>query len=162
MHVNWQKKTNKHFLKNWRHFFLPHFVILVIHSWDHRRLFVVNIFWPMSKLVHMRQNIAPSTAFFFSKISAFKTRPKHCHRHCRLIYEIDRMSLKFFTFFSLAVVIATVNALPPTKSNYIEQEKSCRDVCGICDCDGFYCEDECICECDLKTDESELELIDLL
>lgn len=70
------------------------------------------------------------------------------------------MSLKFYTFFSLAVVIATVNALPPTKSNYIEQEKSCRDVCGICDCDGFYCEDECICECDLKTDESELEFID--
>lgn len=34
-----------------------------------------------------------------------------------------------------------------SKENYLEQEDSCREVCEICDCNGFYCEDECICEC---------------
>lgn len=57
--------------------------------------------------------------------------------------------------------MCTVLASPTQKSNYIEQENSCRDVCGLCDCNGFYCEDECICECSLEEDESESRLISL-
>jgi hypothetical protein len=63
------------------------------------------------------------------------------------------MSLKSFVVL-LAVFVAVAIANPALKSNYIEQENSCREVCGLCDCDGFYCEDECICECNLEEDES--------
>lgn len=62
------------------------------------------------------------------------------------------MSVKLFALV-LAVVFSVAIA-SPAKSNYIEQENSCRQVCGLCDCDGFYCEDECICECNLEEDES--------
>lgn len=64
-----------------------------------------------------------------------------------------RMSAKFITVILLFIVSAAF-ANPAKKSNYIEQENSCRQVCGLCDCDGFYCEDECICECNLEEDES--------
>lgn len=64
------------------------------------------------------------------------------------------MSLRSLVIL-LVVVLTVVSAIPTKKSNFIEQEKSCRDVCGLCDCDGFYCEDECICECNLESDESE-------
>lgn len=63
------------------------------------------------------------------------------------------MSVKLF-FVVLALVVSFAIAGPTKKSNYIEQENSCRQVCGLCDCDGFYCEDECICECNLEEDES--------
>jgi hypothetical protein len=63
------------------------------------------------------------------------------------------MSVKLFVVV-LALVVSFAIAGPAKKSNYIEQENSCRQVCGLCDCDGFYCEDECICECNLEEDES--------
>jgi hypothetical protein len=66
------------------------------------------------------------------------------------------MSPKNIVIF-FALIFTVVSALPTTnnkKTNFIEQEKSCRDVCGLCDCDGFYCEDECICECNLETEDS--------
>lgn len=64
------------------------------------------------------------------------------------------MSEKLVIFVALAFVVSVTLANPAKKINYIEQENSCRQVCGLCDCDGFYCEDECICECDLEEDES--------
>lgn len=63
------------------------------------------------------------------------------------------MSVKLFALV-LVFYVSFVVAGPAKKSNYIEQENSCRKVCGLCDCDGFYCEDECICECNLENDES--------
>lgn len=68
------------------------------------------------------------------------------------------MSVKLVAVI-LALAISAAYASPANsakKSNYIEQENSCRQVCGLCDCDGFYCEDECICECNLEEDESEI------
>lgn len=71
------------------------------------------------------------------------------------------MSPKNIVIF-FALIFTVVSALPTSnnnkKSNFIEQEKSCRDVCGLCDCDGFYCEDECICECNLETEDSKFEI----
>lgn len=67
------------------------------------------------------------------------------------------MSLKLiFVTIVIVLTIQFVSCGPALKSNYIEQEHSCREVCGLCDCDGFYCEDECICECSIKDEESEL------
>lgn len=63
------------------------------------------------------------------------------------------MSVKLIAVI-LALVCTMVLANPVERSNYIEQENSCRQVCGLCDCNGFYCEDECICECNLEEDES--------
>lgn len=70
------------------------------------------------------------------------------------------MSVKFFAVV-LALIISTAIAGPAKKSNYIEQENSCRQVCGLCDCDGFYCEDECICECNLEEDESKKSFFEI-
>lgn len=64
------------------------------------------------------------------------------------------MSVKLVVVILAAVLLSVALANPAKKSNYIEQENSCRQVCGLCDCDGFYCEDECICECNLEEDES--------
>jgi hypothetical protein len=68
--------------------------------------------------------------------------------------EVHRDRMKLLALI-LAVFVSVAVAGPAAKkSNYIEQENSCRQVCGLCDCDGFYCEDECICECNLEEDES--------
>ena len=65
------------------------------------------------------------------------------------------MSSKYLLILlALIIELNIVLSGPALKSNYIEQEKSCRDVCGLCECDGFYCEDECICECNIKDDDS--------
>lgn len=63
------------------------------------------------------------------------------------------MSVKLVAL-ALVIVASCAYASPADRSNYIEQENSCRQVCGLCDCDGFYCEDECICECNMEDDES--------
>lgn len=63
------------------------------------------------------------------------------------------MSVKLVVL-ALIFVVSCAYANPAARSNYIEQENSCRQVCGLCDCDGFYCEDECICECNMEDDES--------
>ncbi|CAO1364281.1 unnamed protein product [Diamesa serratosioi] len=55
---------------------------------------------------------------------------------------------------SVFVLLQLVHSSPTRESNFIEQENSCRSVCGLCDCDGFYCEDECICECNLTEDDN--------
>ncbi|CAO1304665.1 unnamed protein product [Diamesa hyperborea] len=55
---------------------------------------------------------------------------------------------------SVFVILQLVQSTPARESNFIEQENSCRSVCGLCDCDGFYCEDECICECNLTEDDN--------
>lgn len=68
------------------------------------------------------------------------------------------MSLKFVCLI-LAVLIQLAASNPPSKSNYIEQEKSCRDVCSLCSCEGFYCEDECICECQIADEDSKLQIL---
>lgn len=73
---------------------------------------------------------------------------------CDLEVHPVRMYLKTIVVLT-AFLLTVVSANPAAKkSNYIEQENSCRQVCGLCDCDGFYCEDECICECTLENDES--------
>lgn len=89
---------------------------------------------------------------------------KNFHRNKRTVaeergslvseFERIRMSAKFIILtFAFWISVAIANPAK-SKSNYIEQENSCRQVCGLCDCDGFYCEDECICECNLGKSES--------
>jgi hypothetical protein len=56
------------------------------------------------------------------------------------------------------VFLQVVNGNPKNQNNYLEQEGSCRDVCALCDCEGFYCEDECICECAIEEEESKIKL----
>ncbi len=51
------------------------------------------------------------------------------------------------------LLLNLVSALP-RDSNFIERDESCKAVCGICECEGYYCGDECICECNLTTDDS--------
>jgi hypothetical protein len=77
----------------------------------------------------------------------------------QLVFQLDSMSVKlFFVLLVVVFVISNVHSGPAVKSNYIEQENSCREVCGLCDCDGFYCEDECICECSIKDEDSKFNI----
>lgn len=70
-------------------------------------------------------------------------------------FEVNRFGMSAKLLVVILFLCASSSLSSPThKSNYIEQENSCREVCGLCDCNGFYCEDECICECSLEEDES--------
>lgn len=51
-------------------------------------------------------------------------------------------------------MVNVIFAMPARDNNMVEQEQSCRAVCGLCECDGYYCGDECICECNLTNEES--------
>ncbi|KAG5679067.1 hypothetical protein PVAND_008664 [Polypedilum vanderplanki] len=66
------------------------------------------------------------------------------------------MSVKFFIPLLLTVMLVyqQVSSGPALSSDFIEQENSCREVCGLCNCDGFYCIDECICECNINDTEN--------
>lgn len=65
-----------------------------------------------------------------------------------MIFKVFNVCLIFLVLFQVA------NGNPKNQNKYLEQENSCRDVCSLCDCDGFYCEDECICECKIEEEES--------
>lgn len=56
------------------------------------------------------------------------------------------------------ILLATIICLTVAKpildsSKEIEKEESCKNLCGHCGCKGFYCGDECICECNGEESE---------
>lgn len=64
-----------------------------------------------------------------------------------------------YTFaFCFTIVICAIShsdAGPLMKRNEAAEERNCKDICSLCKCIGFYCGDECICECNNKDVESE-------
>lgn len=50
-------------------------------------------------------------------------------------------------------IISTVQSVPVSDSS-VESENTvkCKNLCGFCGCTGYYCGDECICECNSLTD----------
>lgn len=69
-----------------------------------------------------------------------------------------------FCFATIVVVLAChhVQANPLLKGQDAVEYENCKNICNLCNCIGFYCGDECICECFNKNDESECELLTLL
>lgn len=56
----------------------------------------------------------------------------------------------------MAIVICAVNfneASPLVKRNEAAEAQKCKDICNSCSCVGFYCGDECICECNKEDEE---------
>ena len=63
---------------------------------------------------------------------------------------------KYQLVISLAFVVAFigyVHSHPLADGEKLEKEKNCKDLCGHCGCVGFYCGDECICECNIEENE---------
>ncbi|KAG4077533.1 hypothetical protein HA402_002960 [Bradysia odoriphaga] len=50
-------------------------------------------------------------------------------------------------------IISTVQSVPVSDSS-VESENAakCKKLCGFCGCAGYYCGDECLCECNSATD----------
>lgn len=50
-------------------------------------------------------------------------------------------------------IISTVQSVPLSDDS-VESENAakCKKLCGFCDCAGYYCGDECLCECNSLTD----------
>lgn len=50
-------------------------------------------------------------------------------------------------------IISTVQSVPVSDSS-VESENTakCKNLCGFCGCTGYYCGDECLCECNSLTD----------
>lgn len=55
----------------------------------------------------------------------------------------------------LVVVAATASAVPSSSDSAEELAtvRSCKELCGSCGCLGFYCGEECLCECDANGDD---------
>lgn len=50
-------------------------------------------------------------------------------------------------------VISTVQSVPVSDSSVVsENADKCKKLCGLCGCTGYYCGDECLCECNSQTD----------
>lgn len=73
---------------------------------------------------------------------------------------------KFQVFVLVSVVtcmiISTVQSVP-VKDSSVESENSdkCKILCGSCGCTGYYCGDECLCECNSQ-DDGEAECVDTM
>uniref|UniRef100_A0AAG5D897 Uncharacterized protein n=1 Tax=Anopheles atroparvus TaxID=41427 RepID=A0AAG5D897_ANOAO len=55
-------------------------------------------------------------------------------------------------FLILCTVVQPASIYSPdfneTSAHFLAQQRSCRDLCSFCaTCNGFYCGEECICEC---------------
>lgn len=60
-----------------------------------------------------------------------------------------------------ATIISLTVARPTTSesSKEIEKSESCKNLCGHCGCTGFYCGDECICECNGQESEGKFNFV---
>lgn len=64
-------------------------------------------------------------------------------------------------FISLFALIAIIRAVPVSLSEAeAEKTENCQKLCGHCGCMGFYCGDECICECNNQEDEGRFSEVD--
>lgn len=73
---------------------------------------------------------------------------------------------KFQIFVLLSVVtcaiISTVQSVPVQDSSVTsENAAKCKKLCGFCGCDGYFCGDECLCECNSST-EGTAECVDTM
>ncbi|XP_058123316.1 uncharacterized protein LOC131294407 [Anopheles ziemanni] len=83
---------------------------------------------------------------------------------------------RFFLLFTgvsvLLVATALVDVVQPasiyspdfneSSAHFLDQQRSCRDLCSFCPtCNGFYCGEECICECSQDPSEH-AKCIDLI
>lgn len=73
---------------------------------------------------------------------------------------------KFQIFVLLSVVtcaiISTVQSVPVSDTSVAsENAAKCKKLCGFCGCTGYYCGDECLCECNSPT-EGEAECVDTM
>lgn len=64
-----------------------------------------------------------------------------------------------FCFVVVICAVCHIQASPLLKRNQAMEDQKCKDICKLCNCIGFYCGDECICECNNKDDESECCII---
>lgn len=61
-------------------------------------------------------------------------------------------------YLCIAVTIYAVSrcdASPYLSRQEAAEDQKCKDLCGICNCIGFYCGDECICECNKRDDDDD-------
>lgn len=65
---------------------------------------------------------------------------------------MNQVRVLCFAIVVLAVCHVEAN---PMKRQDAADYQNCKNICGLCDCVGFFCGDECICECHNKTDGSE-------
>lgn len=67
---------------------------------------------------------------------------------------MDKMRLcLLFGIVIFVCCFAISSAIPVQDDSFKEKLASCKELCGHCDCQGFYCGDECICECSDQSDE---------
>lgn len=65
---------------------------------------------------------------------------------------------KIGLFVCIAVTICAVSrseASPLMSRQDAAEYKQCKDLCTLCNCIGFYCGDECICECNKKDSDDD-------
>lgn len=63
---------------------------------------------------------------------------------------------KFGLFVCVVVALCAVNrsaANPLLSRQEAAEDQKCKNLCTICNCIGFYCGDECICECNKIDDD---------
>lgn len=62
------------------------------------------------------------------------------------------MIRQYLCLLLLAALFVVSHALP-LDGDEVEKISNCKDLCGKCNCLGFYCGEECLCECDGEGDE---------
>lgn len=77
-------------------------------------------------------------------------------RYISEAHNTDQMDKSYICLVLLVIYFATSATGKPIKDNEqkeVEKTKVCKELCGLCGCTGFYCGDECICECNKQSDE---------
>lgn len=63
--------------------------------------------------------------------------------------------VQVFCFAIVVLAIHCAQANPLLKGQDAVEYENCKNLCNLCNCIGFYCGDECICECFDKSVGSE-------
>lgn len=63
--------------------------------------------------------------------------------------------VQVFCFAIVVLAIHCAQANPLMEGPDAVEYENCKNLCNLCNCIGFYCGDECICECFDKSDGSE-------
>ncbi|XP_050094140.1 uncharacterized protein LOC126576882 [Anopheles aquasalis] len=84
------------------------------------------------------------------------------HRCCLLLAGVSLLLL----FVAFVDVVQPASIYSPdfndSSAHFLAQQRSCRDLCSFCPtCNGFYCGEECICECSQDPSEH-AKCIDLI
>lgn len=60
------------------------------------------------------------------------------------------------------IAAVAVHAVPLTEDSaeQLATVRSCKELCGSCGCLGFYCGDECLCECDGEGEDADGQCIE--